>query len=114
MHVTDLNCPMHRKFCTDLVQERNDILENKNLTWTRIKKSKCWYTRYSDSKYALKSYNEVVALFDADENSMYIFGNYSCTTKKHINKFHRVCMYLMYPHINMYNLGIDDYFAERK
>lgn len=95
------------------IEERNNLIDNmNNIDWSQVRKSKAWIARISDSKYALKSYNDIVAIFDIDKNEMIVYGYYSRTTNRHIKKFYKFCYELMYPPINVYNIGIDDYFAE--
>jgi len=92
---------------------RDNALVDKTIEWVQLSRCTAWYAKYHDV-YLLKSYNDIVAVFYPNDNDMFIFGRYSLTTYKHIRKFYTRCMEIIYPPIAMFNLGIDDYYAERK
>lgn len=97
---------------SSLIELRNNALVDRSIEWVQLSRCTAWYARYNDV-YLLKSYNEIVAVFYPNDNDMFIFGRYSKTTYKHIRKFYTRCLEIIYPPIAMFNLGVDDYFAER-
>lgn len=98
---------------SSFLELRDNALVDRTIEWVQLSRCTAWYAKYRDV-YLLKSYNDIVAVFYPNYNNLFVFGRYSMTTYKHIRKFYTRCLEIIYPPITLYNLGIDDYFAERK
>ena len=106
---------MRRLYQEPFEDARNNM---SNLPWTRFKTCQAW-TCFHNGYAFLRSYNEVVALFDSDQNLIVEYGHFTCTTYQHIGKWRNYLRMEYYKHlsgeeywnsISQVNLELEDWY----
>lgn len=107
-----------------LVKERDKVhLKRQRVyeqEWTRLAKCTAWYREVGERYVFLQSYETLVAVFDREDMTLYVFGRYSSTTYQHVRKFRNNVVFGNYASARDYspwtipevNLELTDWFAD--
>lgn len=87
---------MRRLYQSHLEDARAHIDE---LDWVRFKTCQAWTCFYNGYMF-LRSYDEVVALFDYEQGLIVETGHFTCTTYQHIGKWRNYLRMEYYKHLS--------------
>ena len=98
--------------CKDIIKFATFMLDNSanypDLKRHQLYSCKAWTLQSKYSKWILlQSYNTIVAAYDKNTETLFVFGYYSATTSQHVAKFRKWLLKEMNPRpvsrVNLYN-----------